>query len=41
MAHWFDATKYQKYIVKMQGGKSYLTVIGQVKAAHDAGVLLG
>lgn len=41
MAHWFDASKYQKYIVKMGGGKPYLMVVGQIKSAHDAGVLLG
>jgi hypothetical protein len=35
-----DRKPYQQYVVKLSG-KDYLMVVGQMKAAHDAGVFMG
>lgn len=41
MTAYFEVEKYKQYLLKMQGGKQYLQVIGQLKGAIDYGVLLG
>ena len=41
MTAYFDVENYKQFLLKMQGGKMYLQVVGQIKAAIDYGVLLG
>lgn len=38
---YFNVDDYKEFLLKMQGGKMYLQVIGQIKAAIDYGVMLG